>query len=157
MPNPISPQRQILHRVGLIIAGLGVLSFLSVFVTAAFGIGSEGTASQRAVGGFLMIIAGGAMSTLARGGPAGVGLLLDPERARKDLEPWARLSGGLKKDELDEMGINIPAIVESLAGRTTSTGESFEQRLRGLHALYKDGILSEAEYQREKQELLNQA
>jgi hypothetical protein len=155
--NLISPQRKSLFRVGQVIAGLGVLSFLSVFVSAAFGIGGEGTMPQRAVGGFIMMIGGGALCTLAIGGAAGSLLSLDPEQARKDLEPSARLSGGLQKDALDEMGVNIPHIVESLTKRTTASGETFADRLRGLHALYKEGILSEEEYLREKQELLDKA
>jgi hypothetical protein len=36
-----------------------------------------------------------------------------------------------------------------------NAGETLEQRLRSLHALYKHGILSEEEYRREKQEILD--
>jgi hypothetical protein len=156
--NPISPQRQILHFVGLAVTALGFLSFMSVFVTAAFfSDRGEATMPQRAVGGFILMMIGTALMGLARGGAAGAGLFLDPKRARKDLEPWARLSGGLQKDALDEMGVNIPHIVDALTNRTTASGETFADRLRGLHALYKEGILSEEEYLREKQELLDKA
>ena len=164
MSNPISPQRKSLHKVGLIVAGLGLLSFLSVFVSEAMEFGefnnfeaNARSSAMRGVVGMIMMIAGGAMVVLAVGGRAGSGLSLDPEQARKDLEPWARLGGGLQKDALDEMGVDIPKIVDSLANRTTATGETFAERLRNLHALYKDGILTEAEYLREKQELLDQA
>ena len=104
-----------------------------------------------------MMIGGGFLCILAIGGVAGSGFNLDPDQARKDLEPWARLHGGLQKDALDEMGINIPHIVDALTNRTTASGETFADRLRSLHALYKEGILSEEEYLREKQELLDQA
>jgi len=157
VPNLISSQRKTLFRVGQIIAGLGLLSFLSVFVSAAFGIGGESTMPQRAVGGMIMMIGGGFLCVLAIGGAAGSGFNLDPDQARKDLEPWARLHGGLQKDALDEMGINIPHIVDALTNRTTANGETFADRLRSLHALYKEGILSEEEYLREKQELLDKA
>ena len=42
------------------------------------------------------------LKKVAQFGLTGVGLALDPEQARKDLEPWARAGGGLVKDALDE-------------------------------------------------------
>ena len=106
----------------------------------------------RAVGGFIMILIGSGLITW---GVAGSMLTLDPEQARQDLEPWARMSGGLKKAELDEMGIDVTKIASALTGGARAESESIESRLRGLHSLHKDGILSEEEYLREKQELLD--
>jgi hypothetical protein len=157
MPFQISPQRKAIYRVGQIMVGVGVISFLSVFASVALGGGFSSTIPLRAVGGMFLILGGSFLCKLGFAGAAGSLFNLDPEQARKDLEPWARMSGGLQKDALDEMGIDIPKIVGSLAGRTTATGETFEQRLRGLHALYKDGILSREEYEREKRELLDGA
>jgi hypothetical protein len=158
----ISPERKALYRAGQLIAVLGLLSFLSVFVTGALNFGDftdfEGqvrSSALRAVGGMIMILIGMALLTVGAAGAAGSGLNLDPEKAREDLEPWARMSGGLKKAELDEMGVDIPKIAAALTSGRGAEGETLESRLRGLHALYKDGILSEAEYQREKQELLD--
>jgi hypothetical protein len=158
----ISPERKAIFRLGQVIAVLGVLSFLSVFVSAALNFGDfsnfeADTRSMaiRAVGGFIMIFIGGGLITWGVAGVAGSMLTLDPEQARQDLEPWARMSGGLKKAELDEMGIDVTKIAGALTGGARAEGESIESRLRGLHALYKDGILSEEEYQREKQELLD--
>ncbi|MBA3481624.1 MAG: SHOCT domain-containing protein [Pirellulales bacterium] len=161
----ITPERKTLFRAGQILAVLGLLSFLSVFVSAAmsFGPGSGSTNVQsmaiRAVGGMIAMIAGGVLCTIGAAGVAGSMLNLDPEQARKDLEPWARMSGGLQKASLEEMGVDLPKITGALASglgnATAANGETLESRLRGLHALYKDGILSEAEYQREKQELLD--
>jgi hypothetical protein len=153
----ISPQRKGLYRAGQVIALLGLLSFLSVFASAALGFGFSPTMPLRAFGGMLMIILGGVLMKISILGAAGSLFHLDPQQARKDLEPWARMSGGLQKDALHEMGIDIPKIVDSLAGRTTASGETFEERLRGLHALYKDGILSREEYESEKRELLDGA
>jgi hypothetical protein len=157
MPLKISPQRKTIYRVGQIMVGVGLVSFLSVFLSVALGGGFSSTIPLRAFGGIILIMGGSFLCKLGFGGAAGSLFNLDPEQARKDLEPWARMSGGLQKDALDEMGIDIPAIVGSLAGRTTANGETFEQRLRGLHALYKDGILSREEYEREKRELLDGA
>jgi hypothetical protein len=158
----ISPQRKTLYRAGQIIGVLGLLSFLSTFVSAALNFGDFTNFESdvrsmmlRAVGGMIMMFVGGALTTIGAAGPAGSGLNLDPEKARDDLEPWARMSGGLKKAELDEMGVDLPKITAALSGANRADAESLESRLRGLHALYKDGILSEEEYQREKQELLD--
>lgn len=162
----ISQQRKSLYRIGQIMAGIGLLSFLSVFVSAALNFGDfsefDGQVRSmglRAVGGMFLMIAGGILASIGAAGAAGSGLNLDPEQARRDLEPWARMSGGLQKASLDEMGIDVPKIASSittgLSGGAQRSGESLEDRLRGLHALHKDGILTEAEYLREKQELLD--
>jgi hypothetical protein len=157
----IPPQRKAIFRLGQILALLGFVSFMSTFVSAALNFGDFSnfeadtrSMALRAVGGMIMMIVGGGLITFGVAGAAGSMLTLDPEKARENLEPWARMSGGLKKAELDEMGIDIPKIADALAGGSAA-GETIESRLRGLHALYKDGILSEEEYQREKQELLD--
>jgi hypothetical protein len=162
MHRQIPPQRKAIFRAGQILALLGFLSFMSTFVSAALNFGDfsnfeSDTRSMalRAVGGMIMMIVGGGLITFGVAGAAGSMLTLDPEKARENLEPWARMSGGLKKAELDEMGVDISKITDALAGGRSAAGETIESRLRGLHALYKDGILSEAEYQREKQELLD--
>ena len=164
MPNrQVSTQRKAQHRLGTIFVAVGLLMFLSVFVSAALNFGDfsnfEGRVRSmglRAVGGMALMIGGFVLISLGVAGAAGSGLKLDPGQARKDLEPWARMSGGLTKDSLDEMGVDLPKIAGALAGGARSeSGETLEARLRGLHALYKDGILSEEEYRREKQELLD--
>ncbi len=38
-------------------------------------------------------------------GAAGSGLVLNPEGARKDLEPWSRMAGGVAQDALSEVGV----------------------------------------------------
>jgi hypothetical protein len=162
----ITPRRKGLFRAGQIIVVLGLVSFLSTFVSAALNFGdftdfeaNTRTMALRAVGGMIAILVGSALCTVGVAGAAGSMLNLDPDQARKDLEPWARMSGGLHKAALDEMGVDVPKIAGALAGdagrASAAEGESFEDRLRGLHALYKDGILTEEEYLREKQELLD--
>lgn len=163
MPNrQISAERKALYRAGQIIALIGLISFLSVFVSAALHFGdftdfdARGRSmGLRAIGGFIMIFVGSVLAAIGRAGASGSGLVLDPEQAREDLEPWARMKGGLMKDSLEEMGVDVPQIAKSLLSRDDQQGESLEQRLRGLHALYQDGILSKEEYEREKQELLD--
>lgn len=166
MSLEISPQRKSLYKIGMATSAIGGLMILSTFVTFLwhFGDFSDFDAHARsdgfrAVGGMVLLIAGGFMMTLAARGPAGSGLTLDPNRAKEELEPWARMGGGLQKAALDEMGIDVPKIATALTSGLSGAGhaaeQSLEERLRGLHALYKDGILTEPEYLREKQELLD--
>jgi hypothetical protein len=68
---------------------------------------------------------------------------LDPEQARRDLEPLNRSRGAMVKDALDEADIHLG-----------QTAMPFDEKLRRLHALQKDGLISESEYQSAKQRLL---
>ncbi|MAT70940.1 MAG: hypothetical protein CMJ58_15620 [Planctomycetaceae bacterium] len=160
MPNRrISPDRRALYYTGMIITGLGVLSFLSTFVTFLwhFGDFSNFTANARsdglrALGGIIGIIVGGVLMNVGARGAAGSGLVLDPEQARRDVEPWSRMAGGMASDALDEAGVDLNRL-----GRDVKDSDlPFDEKLRRLYALYRDGILSREEYDREKQDLLDQ-
>ena len=61
----------------------------------------------RAFGGMALIIAGAVVMNIGARGAAGSGLVLDPEKARGDLEPFSRMAGGMVKDALDEADINL--------------------------------------------------
>lgn len=58
------------------------------------------------VGGLLIIIGAVTMKIAARG-LAGTGIILDPERAREELEPYSRMAGGMVKDALDEAKVSF--------------------------------------------------
>lgn len=150
----ISPERQVLYYFGMTVSGVGVLLFLSTFVTfiAHFGDFSdfEGRArsgEMRALGGMICMIAGQFIMRLGRAGVAGSGLKLDPQEARRDLEPWARMSGGMLKDTLDEAGVD-------LSGRKTEM--PFDEQLRRLEALKRDGLISETEYAALRQKVVRE-
>ncbi len=66
---------------------------------------TAGTAMVFGVVGMIIIIVGGLVGSLSAKGAAGSGLILDPEQARKDLEPFSRMEGGMLKDALDEAGL----------------------------------------------------
>lgn len=158
----IPPERKLVHRLGTILIAIGALSFGSVFVSAALNFGRFDDFDRRVrsmglrfVGGMAMMVVGFGMIIYGTAGAAGSGLTLDPEQARKDVEPWARMRGGVAKDTLDEMGIDLRKVTSALGDRNSSAGETLEERLRGLHRLFTDGILSEEEYQREKQKTLD--
>lgn len=115
----ISQERKKLYYAGMGLAGLGLLLFLSTFVTFAMNFGNfdnfVGNARSdflRAIIGMVMMIAGGGMMGMGRGGLAGSGLVLDPERAKQDLEPFARMSGGLTDAAFAEMPTVREAISE---------------------------------------------
>lgn len=104
---------------------------------------------MRGIVGMGMIIAGGIIGLVGRAGAAGSGIIPDPEQARSDLEPWSRMTGGVVKDALDEAGIPI--------GTSRKDALSFDEQLRRLHKLHQDGILSTAEYESKKKQVLDRA
>ncbi len=68
----------------------------------------EGMKSKttRAIFGVGLIAIGGFMRHVGARGAAGSGLLLDPKRAREDLEPWSRMGGGMVDDALSEVDLS---------------------------------------------------
>ena len=160
----IPPERKALHTFGLALSGLGALMFFSVFVTGALHFGDFGNGSQfgdfsefksrarseglRAVGGMGCIIAGVVIMGVARQGLAGSGVVLDPQQARKDVEPLARMTGGILKDTLDEAGFDLSKVGGA------APEPDFADKIRKLHELYKDGIITEEEFLREKEDIL---
>jgi hypothetical protein len=144
--------------IGTAMQVVGGLSFFSVFVTGAMHFGhfdnfaaDARSSMARAVIGMGLLITGGFVKNAGRFGLAGSGLKLDPEEARKEVEPWARMGGGMLKDALDEAGI-------STAAKTPAAEPlPFDERLRRLQKLRQDGILNEAEYTAAKKKILDEA
>jgi hypothetical protein len=117
MARKISEGRKGLFYVGGAISLVGLIMFLSTFVSFATNFGNldnfEGIAKSmmvRAFGGMILMIVGSAIRSMGRAGLAGSGVVLDPERAREELEPHARMTGGLVKDALDEAGVDLSRI-----------------------------------------------
>lgn len=112
----VSDARRVTYYVGLTLAGIGFVLFLSVFVTGAMsladgpasGIGNE---TIRAVAGMILMLVGMLLRGIGHSGAAGSGLLLDPQKARRDLEPFSRQQGGMLKDALDEAGVDLGQVV----------------------------------------------
>jgi hypothetical protein len=108
----ISPERKGIYYTGMILSGIGLLMFLSTFVTflANFGDFSNfearaKSAGFRAFGGMALIMIGGVLAKIGSHGLAGTGIVLDPEKARQDVEPWSRMSGGIVQDALSEVDL----------------------------------------------------
>ena len=151
----ISPERQTTYYFGMILAGIGYILFLSTFVSGCSNFGDFSNFSGRAqsefgmaIAGVVCITAGQGLMRLGRSGAAGSGLKLDPEQARRDLEPWNRMAGGMLRDTLDEAGINL--------NRSAPDGGElpFDEQLRRLEALKRDNLLSEAEYNAARRRIL---
>jgi hypothetical protein len=150
----ISPERKGLYYFGMTLAVMGALSFASVFVSFAMHFGDFSNFEEqaksmttRAFGGMGLIVVGFVLLGIGRAGVAGSGVILDPEKARKDVEPWSRMTGGVVKDALDEAGITL--------GQTKDAGTlPFDEQLRRLHKLREEGIVSEQEYELKKKEIL---
>ena len=114
-PSPrrdLSPERKAIFYVGMALAGIGLISFLSTFVSFAMNFGdftdfeARGRSmAMRAFGGMILIIIGVIISNIGRMGAAGAGLIPDPQRQRADLEPWNRSAGGMLNDALSEVDV----------------------------------------------------
>ena len=133
----IPPQRQSLYYAGMAVSVIGLLLFLSTFVTfiANFGnfdnfVGQAQSSAMRAFGGMAMLMAGGVMMGIGARGLAGSGLVLDPEKARKDVEPWNRMAGGMTQDALSEI-----ELVKKLEGRLGAQPTEVKVRCKACQAL----------------------
>ena len=174
----ISPERKTLYYIGMTLGVIGILLFVSAFFSVVGNSGPFGSNTIRVEGvggiegyeitgvrvndgppsfvfrafcGIGLVALGGVLMTVGSKGVAGSGIILDPEQTRRDFEPWSRAAGGMLKDGLDEVGIDIEEVLSSKA-----VDSNFGDKLRELHRLYEEGILSKEEYEREKREILDQ-
>ncbi len=155
----ISDKRKTAFYLGTVISGIGLLLFASSFLIVAVAILSQNPkigAGMVITGplGFFGIVVGQFIRRIGSQGLAGSGILLDPVQAREDIEPWSRMSGGVIKDTLDEAGLDLAKLTANIGNSSNDTELPFDEKLRRLHKLHEDGILSDAEYQQEKAELL---
>jgi hypothetical protein len=141
----------------MLLVVVGFLTFGSVLVSGAMRFGDfrdfekrSRSEMTRAIVGMGLVLVGGILVSIGRAGLAGAGIVIDPERARRDVEPWSRMTGGVVKDALDEAGIDFGAA-------RGADDLPFDEQLRRLHKLREDGIVSEQEYQAKKKEILGRA
>ncbi|MBI2478123.1 MAG: zinc ribbon domain-containing protein [Planctomycetia bacterium] len=114
MARHISGERKTAYYLGMGLMILGGILFASTFVTFATRFGDfsnfESNAKSemfRAFGGMALLIVGGIIRGIGARGLAGSGVVLDPEKARQELEPYSRMAGGMVKDALDEADVNL--------------------------------------------------
>jgi len=113
MAQRISGERKAAYYVGRLIQLVGIILIVSFVMTFLAGFGDFPQVGApiefgvlRMFGGVALIIAGGFISRIGARGVAGAGVVLDPERARGELEPYARMAGGMLKDALDEADVH---------------------------------------------------
>ncbi len=151
----VSGERKALYYVGMGITIAGFLLFISVFFTVAFSFAQPAgpmpnlfaSFALRSILGVLMIGAGQFLMRVGARGAAGSGLVLDPQRSRQDLEPWSRAAGGMVHDALDEARLDAHQEQEG-------NDLPFDEKLRRLEALRKEGLITEAEYQAKRRDIL---
>ena len=109
----MSPERKGAYYAGMGLIGLGFLLFFLVFMGEAAHFGDfsnmESNAKSsmaRAFGGMVLIVVGGVLRRVGARGLAGSGILLDPKQARRDLEPYSRMAGGMVQDALEETSLD---------------------------------------------------
>jgi hypothetical protein len=83
--------------------------------------------AMRAFGGIALLMVGGGVMNAAARGLAGSGLVLDPQRARREQEPWTRMQGGMVHDAIDEI---VPGGVETVLDRIGPGGERVVEVVR---------------------------
>jgi hypothetical protein len=137
----ISPERKGAYYGGMALIAIGFLLFISNFFLGPdvrdsfdeFGAGMKSMAA-RGVGGMLLMIAGGLLMRFGAQGAAGSGLLLDPEKAREDLKPWAKMSGGLTADAMGEVPL-VRKLEDHLERGTQPAEPHVKVRCRNCQAL----------------------
>jgi hypothetical protein len=143
----ISPERKNIYYAGMSVMAVGGLLFLSTFVTFAMDFGNfdnvQGQVQSsifRALGGMALLVVGGLMMRVGFLGTAGSGLVLDPEKAREDLEPWARAGGGLASDAMSEVPL-VKKLEDHLDGgnRADAPKPVVKVRCPGCRALNDEG------------------
>ena len=63
----------------------------------------------RAIAGMVLMIVGAIVKGIGSRGLAGSGVVLNPEQAREELEPYSRMAGGMVKDALDAADVHLGA------------------------------------------------
>jgi hypothetical protein len=124
MTKQISDDRKVVYYLGKILIVIGTLLFFSTFLSAAVHFGDfhdfgnrNRSMMMRAFGGMGLMILGGIIQGIGARGLAGSGVLLDPQKAREDLEPYTRMAGGMVKDALDEADLTGGANISIGGGK----------------------------------------
>jgi ribosomal protein L40E len=126
--NVISSERKTLFYFGRALMGIGLILFLSVFVTFAFFDPwdfPDSNPMAPGIIGFIMMFVGTLISSVGAHGKAGSGMVLDPDQAREDLKPFSRQAGGMLNDALQAADLkeHLAGSKEIIKVRCRSCGE----------------------------------
>jgi hypothetical protein len=177
----ISKERQQMYYIGNGISIFGLLLFLSTFfmstkpANVTFPANSallnfEETSKQmnrmhseassqmnaimaRSIIGILFMLGGQVVARAGKRGLAGSGIILDPVQARKDVEPWSRMAGGVVNDVIEE----IKPIFQpkaSIENQENQAQRPASERLKELESLRDQGMLTGTEYEAKRREII---
>lgn len=112
MSQQITPQRKATYYLGMAMIIIGVLVIIISMISFMNSFGRHTNNSLSAPGpmysffaGMILIAVGSIIQNIGKRGLAGSGTVLDPEQARRDLEPFSRMAGGMVQDALEETSI----------------------------------------------------
>lgn len=119
--SKISKERKVTYYVGLGLIILGFILFISVFFSVASFMrdpfagfsGNKGPSFMNAIIGMVFIIVGGIVTNIGARGAAGSGIILDPDKARKDLKPFNEAKGGMINDVISNIDV-VDKLTDSL-------------------------------------------
>ncbi len=117
--SKLSQGRKATYYIGMGITILGVILFISVFFTffdtmdrsmynmSPFGSNAFSPVRtlhfERPVIGMILVVVGQIVMRVGARGPAGSGIILDPEQAREDLKPFTTAAGGMINDVISNI------------------------------------------------------
>ncbi len=114
----------------------GAVLFLSIFLSGLepFTWSKIRTLALRILAGMALFLLGLFLRKIGIRGLAGSVVILDPPKAREDLEPWSRAAGGLVDAALSEV-----EAVKEISGKLGTTKEPVKVRCRSCKALNDEG------------------
>jgi hypothetical protein len=105
----ISGERKAAYYIGIGMAIVGFILFISVFFSVASFMNEPFMGREpsfvNAILGMVLMIAGFVVMNIGAKGAAGSGLLLDPEKAREDLKPFSEAKGGMINDVISNIDV----------------------------------------------------
>lgn len=106
--SKISKERKVTYYIGMGMAILGFILFISVFFYGISAMDDPFMATktppfENAVIGMILIIIGFVVMSIGARGAAGSGVILDPEKAREDLKPFNEATGGMINDVISNI------------------------------------------------------
>ncbi len=114
MTKQISTGRKASYYIGMVMIVAGFLVFASNFLIIGSSVANPSQASAapvgfmaRALGGMALIVVGAFVRRMGARGLAGSGVVLNPSQARRDLEPFSRMAGGMLDDALSETDVKL--------------------------------------------------
>lgn len=112
----LSQKRKATYYIGMGIMVLGMILFLSVFLSVFTMMSNPDSFRIPPFGnsiiGFIFIIIGNLIMRIGAKGAAGSGIILDPEQAREDLKPFNEAKGGMINDVISNIDV-VDDIIKS--------------------------------------------